>query len=91
MLDSSDCRLNEILRICDKYQPKLHVLAETGNYELKNNQPIGEVKQLTLACNYKTLTSSHFYNMSRQYSIIDFNEVDMRIYLPEKVIIHRGR
>ena len=25
------------------------------------------------------------------YTIIDFNEVDMRIYLPEKVIIHRGR
>ena len=28
---------------------------------------------------------------NRQYTIIDFNEVDMRIYLPEKVIIHRGR
>ena len=26
-----------------------------------------------------------------QYTIIDFNEVDIRIYLPEKVIIHRGR
>ena len=25
------------------------------------------------------------------YTIIDFNEVDVRIYLPEKVIIHRGR
>ena len=25
------------------------------------------------------------------YTIIDFNEVDMRIYLREKVIIHRGR
>ena len=25
------------------------------------------------------------------YTIIDFNEVDIRIYLPEKVIIHRGR
>ena len=25
------------------------------------------------------------------HTIIDFNEVDMRIYLPEKVIIHRGR
>ena len=25
------------------------------------------------------------------YTIIDFNEVDMRIYLPKKVIIHRGR
>ena len=23
-------------------------------------------------------------------TIIDFNEVDIRIYLPEKVIIHRG-
>ena len=29
--------------------------------------------------------------MVRYYTIIDFNEVDMRIYLPEKVIIHRGR
>ena len=26
----------------------------------------------------------------RYYTIIDFNEVDIRIYLPEKVIIHRG-
>ena len=25
------------------------------------------------------------------YAIIDFNEVDIKIYLPEKVIIHRGR
>ena len=24
------------------------------------------------------------------YTIIEFNEVDIRIYLPEKVIIHRG-
>ena len=25
------------------------------------------------------------------YTIIDFNEVDIRIYQPEKVIIHQGR
>ena len=25
------------------------------------------------------------------YTIIDFGEIDMRIYLPQKVIIHRGR
>ena len=25
------------------------------------------------------------------YTIIDFNEVDIRIYLPEKVIVHQGR
>ena len=25
------------------------------------------------------------------YTIIDFKEVDIKIYLPEKVIIHRGR
>ena len=31
------------------------------------------------------LSTSHYY------TIIDFNEVDIRIYLPEKVIIHRGR
>ena len=30
-------------------------------------------------------------NYGRHYTIIDFNEVDIRIYLPEKVIIHRGR
>ena len=27
----------------------------------------------------------------RYYTIIDFNEVDIRVYLPEKVIIHQGR
>ena len=27
----------------------------------------------------------------KYYTIIDFNEVDIRIYRPEKVIIHRGR
>ena len=30
------------------------------------------------------------YN-KQYYTIIDFNEVDIRIYLPEKVIIHWGR
>ena len=30
-------------------------------------------------------------HMGQYYTIIDFNEVDIRIYLPEKVIIHRGR
>ena len=34
----------------------------------------------------------HVFACIRQYyTIIDFNEVDIRIYLPEKVIIHRGR
>ena len=27
-------------------------------------------------------------SLVRYYTIIDFNEVDIRIYLPEKVIIH---
>ena len=27
----------------------------------------------------------------KNYTIIDFSEVDIRIYLPVKVIIHRGR
>ena len=27
-------------------------------------------------------------SLQKYYTIIDFNEVDMRIYLPEKVIIH---
>ena len=31
------------------------------------------------------------FNFGKHYTIIDFNEVDIRIYLPEKVIIHRGR
>ena len=31
------------------------------------------------------------FSFGRHYTIIDFNEVDIRIYLPEKVIIHRGR
>ena len=31
------------------------------------------------------------YKGAQYYTIIDFNEVDIRIYLPEKVIIHRGR
>ena len=30
-------------------------------------------------------------NLLGYYTIIDFNEVDIRIYLPEKVIIHRDR
>ena len=33
----------------------------------------------------------HVYFTGYYYTIIDFNEVDIRIYLPEKVIIHRGR
>ena len=32
-----------------------------------------------------------YFNFGRHYTIIDFNEVDIRNYLPEKVIIHRGR
>ena len=32
----------------------------------------------------------HQGRKGRYYTIIDFNEVDIRIYLPEKVIIHRG-
>ena len=27
----------------------------------------------------------------KYYTVIEFNEVDVRIYLPKKVIIHRGR
>ena len=30
-------------------------------------------------------------NVMKYYTIIDFNEVDIRIYLPEKMIIHQGR
>ena len=35
--------------------------------------------------------TSYMYIYAWYYTIIDFNEVDIRIYLPEKVIIHRGR
>ena len=28
---------------------------------------------------------------TQYYTIIDFDEVNIRIYLPEKVILHRGR
>ena len=31
------------------------------------------------------------YPSIKYYTIIDFNEVDIRIYLSVKVIIHRGR
>ena len=33
----------------------------------------------------------HARQIMQYYTIIDFNEVDIRIYLPEKVMIHRGR
>ena len=40
----------------------------------------------------KTLTTAFKLDQYAQYyTIIDFNEVDIRIYLPEKVIIHQGR
>ena len=40
--------------------------------------------------NSRRLTLLKFIGV-RYYTIIDFNEVDRRIYLPEKVIIHRSR
>ena len=42
--------------------------------------------------NYQSELKSHYnktaidLNFGRHYTLIDFNEVDMRIYLPEKVI-----
>ena len=36
-------------------------------------------------------THTHEIELIRYYTIIDFNEVDIRIYLPEKVIIHQDR
>ena len=35
--------------------------------------------------------NAYLWYDSGYYTIIDFNEVDIRIYLPEKVILHRGR
>ena len=37
---------------------------------------------------YQTLIKIDPANSLQYYTIIDFNEVDIRIYLPEKVIIH---
>ena len=37
------------------------------------------------------VTHTHEIELIRYYTIIDFNEVDIRIYLPEKVIIHQDR
>ena len=42
------------------------------------------VQPHSLMISYKIYTKQY-------YTIIDFNEVDIRIYLPEKVIIHGGR
>ena len=39
----------------------------------------------------KVLCATEYSRGRQYYTIIDFNEVDIRIYLPEKVIIHRGR
>ena len=39
---------------------------------------------------FPTYTEMHI-NVMIYYTIIDFNELDIRIYLPEKVIIHQGR
>ena len=44
---------------------------------------------MLLAKQTKNLYEKCQYYME-YYTIIDFNEVDIRIYLPEKVIIHRG-
>ena len=40
-------------------------------------------------CRYATVIPVLLINkLDKYYTIIDFNEVDIRIYLPEKVIIH---
>ena len=39
---------------------------------------------------FPTYTEMHI-NVMIYYTIIDFNEVDIRIYLPDKVIIHQSR
>ena len=51
------------------------------------------VRERTLfkTVNFQKQRAITLESLVRYYTIIDFNEVDMRIYLPEKVIIHRGR
>ena len=46
---------------------------------------------LIYLCLDKQTVKKQFYDNILYYTIIDFNEGDIRIYLPEKVIIHRGR
>ena len=43
---------------------------------IRENKILANVSEFTL------------FNVASYYTIIDFNEVDIRIYLPEKVIIH---
>ena len=45
---------------------------------------------LPFTIHVKNVNSTSLHQFSK-YTIIDFNGVDIRIYLPEKVIIHRGR
>ena len=40
---------------------------------------------------HRLLRLKRFADKKQYYTIIDFNEVDVGIYLPEKVIFHRGR
>ena len=41
-------------------------------------------------CKAELVHQEHINKVMRYYTIIDFNEVDIGIYLPEKVIIGRG-
>ena len=46
---------------------------------------------MSLTSKVKVANFSFLNEKSYIKTVIDFNEVDIRIYLPEKVIIHRGR
>ena len=52
------------------------------------HQPNKNITKTILAGN--AACGVNIFDIKGYYTIIDFNEVDIRIYLPEKVIIHRG-
>ena len=56
---------------------------------------LGEYMLITKSCSFLVPEESvwnQLHNIKMlYYTIIDFNEVDIRIYKPEQVIINRGR
>ena len=62
--------------------------------KLKQRLPVCKMKvhvYVMCQCTKNSFVWCVIDNIVAYYTIIDFNEVDMRIYLPEKVIIHRGQ
>ena len=88
-------KLNPFLSIKPNDSPHFHrftelLKKEDDIYKVSNRILMGSP---TKAMGPKKLQKTFFLIliMSILYTIIDFNEVDMRMYLPEKVMIQRGR